>query len=125
MLGIHVSTGKISAIIHEAGKRAQTYLKCQMPKGKRALALDEQYGAATSFITDAGKESEQPKGGEKANGKVTIAGLIEEEIILPLEGTKTRLQEKLAAGEFVVSVELDPPKGLNPAKILEGAALLQ
>jgi len=37
----------------------------------------------------------------------------------------TRLQEKLAAGEFVVSVELDPPKGLNPAKILEGAALLQ
>src|SRR5436190_3413595 len=41
-------------------------------------ALDEQYGAATSFITDAGKESEQPKGGEKANGKVTIAGLIEE-----------------------------------------------
>ena len=45
MLGIHVSTGKISAIIHEAGKRAQTYLKCQMPKGKRALALDEQYGS--------------------------------------------------------------------------------
>jgi methionine synthase / methylenetetrahydrofolate reductase(NADPH) len=37
----------------------------------------------------------------------------------------TRLQEKLAAGEFVVSVELDPPKGLNPAKILEGAALLE
>lgn len=88
-------------------------------------ALDEQYGAATSFITDVGKESEQPKGGKKANGKVTIAGLIEEEIILPQEGTKTQLQEKLARGEFVVSVELDPPKGLNPAKILEGAALLQ
>lgn len=88
-------------------------------------ALDEQYGAATSFITEAGKESEQPKEGEKANGKVTIAGLIEEEIILPQEGTKTGLQEKLATGEFVVSVELDPPKGLNPAKILEGAALLQ
>ncbi|HEU5228922.1 MAG TPA: methylenetetrahydrofolate reductase, partial [Ktedonobacteraceae bacterium] len=26
---------------------------------------------------------------------------------------------------FVVSVELDPPKGLNPTKILEGAVLLQ
>jgi methionine synthase / methylenetetrahydrofolate reductase(NADPH) len=88
-------------------------------------ALDEQYGAATPFITDVGKETEQPKEREKANGKVTIAGLIEEEIILPQEGTKTRLQEKLARGEFVVSVELDPPKGLNPAKILEGAALLQ
>src|SRR5256712_13832116 len=36
-----------------------------------------------------------------------------------------RLQEKLTAGEFVVSVELDPPKGLNPAKVLEGAAMLQ
>src|SRR5207302_6558757 len=44
---------------------------------------------------------------------------------LPRQGTPTRLQEKLASGEFVVSVELDPPKGLNPTKILEGAALLQ
>ncbi len=58
-------------------------------------------------------------------GQATIARLIEEEIILPQEGSKTRLQEKLAAGEFVVSVELDPPKGLNPTKILEGAALMQ
>jgi methionine synthase I (cobalamin-dependent)/5,10-methylenetetrahydrofolate reductase len=37
----------------------------------------------------------------------------------------TRLQEKLARGEFAVSVEIDPPKGLNPAKALEGARLLQ
>jgi homocysteine S-methyltransferase len=51
--------------------------------------------------------------------------VIEEQIILPQEGTKTRLQEKLAAGEFVISIELDPPKGLNPTKLLAGAALLQ
>ncbi|MBV9020749.1 MAG: bifunctional homocysteine S-methyltransferase/methylenetetrahydrofolate reductase, partial [Ktedonobacteraceae bacterium] len=51
--------------------------------------------------------------------------IVEQEAILPQQGTRTRLQEKLAANEFVVSVELDPPKGLNPAKILEGAALLQ
>jgi homocysteine S-methyltransferase len=38
---------------------------------------------------------------------------------------RTRLQEDLAAGEFVVSVELDPPKGLNPRKILDGAAQLR
>jgi methionine synthase / methylenetetrahydrofolate reductase(NADPH) len=62
---------------------------------------------------------------EKTNGKVIIAGLIEEEVILPQQGTPTRLQEKLAAGEFVVSIELDPPKGLNPSKILEGASFLQ
>ena len=36
----------------------------------------------------------------------------------------TRLQRELRAGRFVVSIELDPPKGLNPAKILDGAAYL-
>jgi methionine synthase I (cobalamin-dependent)/5,10-methylenetetrahydrofolate reductase len=35
------------------------------------------------------------------------------------------LREKLAAGEFVVSVELDPPRGINPRKALEGAAHLK
>ena len=37
----------------------------------------------------------------------------------------TKLQEKLARGEFAVAVEIDPPKGLNPAKALDGARLLQ
>ncbi|HEX8732995.1 MAG TPA: bifunctional homocysteine S-methyltransferase/methylenetetrahydrofolate reductase [Ktedonobacterales bacterium] len=36
-----------------------------------------------------------------------------------------RLREDLAAGRFVVSVELDPPKGLNPRKIMEGAERLR
>jgi hypothetical protein len=44
LLGIHVSTGKISAIIHEAGKRAQDYLECHLPEGERVIAIDEQYG---------------------------------------------------------------------------------
>src|SRR5207247_8777213 len=57
--------------------------------------------------------------------KASITALIEEEILLPQQGSMTRLQEKLAAREFVVSVELDPPKGLNPSKIMEGAVLLQ
>ncbi len=38
---------------------------------------------------------------------------------------QTRLQQDLEAGKFVVSIELDPPKGLNPTKIIEGAATLQ
>jgi homocysteine S-methyltransferase len=88
-------------------------------------ALDDVYGAATSFIPDSSRENLQAKPVEITNDKVTIAGLIEKDVILPQQGTKTRLQEKLAAREFVVSVELDPPKGLNPAKILEGAAMLQ
>jgi methionine synthase / methylenetetrahydrofolate reductase (NADH) len=37
----------------------------------------------------------------------------------------TRFQRTLRAGRFVVSIELDPPKGLNPAKILDGAAYLK
>jgi homocysteine S-methyltransferase len=39
------------------------------------------------------------------------------------EGPTPWLQ-KLQAGKFVVSVELDPPKGLNPTKILKGAEFL-
>jgi len=45
MMGIHVSTGKISAIIHEAGKRAQEWLDQHIPKGMRTLVFDEQYGS--------------------------------------------------------------------------------
>ena len=41
------------------------------------------------------------------------------------EPPRRTLREKLAAGEFVVSVELDPPRGLNPRKALEGAAHLK
>jgi len=45
IMGEHVSTGTISAIIHQAGQRAQDYLKQQIPKGKRAIAIDEQYSS--------------------------------------------------------------------------------
>ena len=44
--------------------------------------------------------------------------------LVPAEGP-TRFREKLERGEFVVSVEIDPPKGLNPTKAIEGACLLQ
>ncbi|MBA3825241.1 MAG: methylenetetrahydrofolate reductase, partial [Ktedonobacterales bacterium] len=45
--------------------------------------------------------------------------------LLPAAGTPTRWQQRLDAGEFAVSVELDPPKGLSPAKVLAGAELLR
>jgi methionine synthase I (cobalamin-dependent)/5,10-methylenetetrahydrofolate reductase len=38
---------------------------------------------------------------------------------------RTNLIAKLDRREFVVSVEVDPPKGSNPAKALRGAALLR
>ncbi len=88
-------------------------------------ALDAQYGLPLTQPVNGQKQAPPDRPVEISAGPAIIARLIEEEVILPQQGSKTRLQEKLAAGEFVVSVELDPPKGLNPAKILEGAALLQ
>jgi hypothetical protein len=45
LLGIHVSIGEITAVIQKAGEQAIEVLKQQMPEGKRAIALDEQYGS--------------------------------------------------------------------------------
>lgn len=42
----------------------------------------------------------------------------------PTTAAPTRLAQKLAAREFVISVEIDPPKGHNPQRCLEGARLL-
>jgi len=38
---------------------------------------------------------------------------------------RSALARKLAAREFVVSVEIDPPRGARPKKMIEGADLLQ
>jgi methionine synthase / methylenetetrahydrofolate reductase(NADPH) len=35
------------------------------------------------------------------------------------------LARKVQAGQFIISVEVDPPRGLNPTKMLHGAALLK
>ncbi len=42
----------------------------------------------------------------------------------PATSGPTPWAQKLQAGKFVVSVELDPPKGLNPTKIVQGAQYL-
>lgn len=85
-------------------------------------ALDETYGPLDQSAVSA---PENERITVSTHGQATIARLLEEEVILPQEGYTTSLQEKLQAGKFVVSVELDPPKGLNPAKLLNGAAMLQ
>ena len=35
------------------------------------------------------------------------------------------LAEKVRSGQFVISVEVDPPRGLNPRKMLDGSTLLK
>ncbi|MBX5456017.1 MAG: bifunctional homocysteine S-methyltransferase/methylenetetrahydrofolate reductase [Thermogemmatispora sp.] len=105
-------------------------------------ALDAHYGGGTGAVgqkEEAGQQnglSASAQGQEASRAAPTvmpgrgerrsvIGTLPEEEVLLPQEGSKTRLQQKLEAGEFVISVELDPPMGLNPSKILAGAAQLQ
>lgn len=51
------------------------------------------------------------------------ASLAEREEALPGE-MPTQLAQKLAAGRFVVSVEMDPPRGLSTHKLLAGASLM-
>jgi homocysteine S-methyltransferase len=46
-----------------------------------------------------------------------------EEMVAPA-AQPSRLAQKLAAGDFVVSVEMDPPRGLSTHKLLAGASLL-
>lgn len=86
-------------------------------------ALDDCYGCSPSEETQ--KTTQSARATITTRSKTTIAELIEAETLLPQQGFLTQFQRKLAAKDFVVSVELDPPKGLNPAKILEGAALMQ
>ncbi|HEX5441178.1 MAG TPA: bifunctional homocysteine S-methyltransferase/methylenetetrahydrofolate reductase [Ktedonobacterales bacterium] len=52
-----------------------------------------------------------------------LAGISAQDAVGADEGT--RFQQALRDGRFVVSIELDPPKGLNPSKILDGAAYLK
>ena len=50
------------------------------------------------------------------------------DIALPAEELDTEdvtLREKLAAGRFVITAEIDPPRGLNPRRALQGAARLR
>src|SRR4029077_17156077 len=44
---------------------------------------------------------------------------------LPTTAAPTALQRKIESGEFVVSVELDPPRGHNIEKLIQGAKLLR
>lgn len=44
LLGIHVSVGKIAAVVKSAGQRAQQWISRHAPATARGLALDELYG---------------------------------------------------------------------------------
>ncbi len=72
--------------------------------GRKASAVRDRTPEAGAPVASTGEASAEARGG-------------------PSE--QSRLSAALEAGKFVVSVELDPPKGLNPAKILDGATHLR
>jgi homocysteine S-methyltransferase len=51
-----------------------------------------------------------------------MPGVEVEELLLGSQ--PTQLAQKLAAGKFIVAVEMDPPRGLSTHKLLAGASLL-
>ncbi len=53
-----------------------------------------------------------------------VNGLPEEETVEAAQEQPTQFAQKLAAGKFVISVEMDPPRGLSTHKLLAGASLL-
>ncbi len=53
-----------------------------------------------------------------------ITMLPAEEIIETAQEQPTQFAQKLAAGKFTISVEMDPPRGLSTHKLLAGASLL-
>ena len=75
-----------------------------------------------SAMRDAMRQSSEPASDEtKAVESAIGLELPPEE----LEHDDITLREKLAAGRFVVTAEIDPPRGLNPRRALQGAAKLR
>lgn len=76
----------------------------------------------TSAMRDAMRRTDEPTNGEAK----AIATAIEMELPPEEAGPEDMtLREKLAAGRFVVTAEIDPPRGLNPRRALQGAAKLR
>jgi len=88
---------------------------------RHTAAMAAALGGA-SPASGAGRSAFTPASVAASISVIVASHPLEEERILPPRGTPTPLQQKLQARQFVLSAELDPPKGLNPTKILDGAA---
>jgi homocysteine S-methyltransferase len=64
----------------------------------------------------------QAEGCAPALGELSLPAELEE--VMTSQERPSRLAHKLAARQFVVSVEMDPPRGLSLHKLLAGASLL-
>jgi homocysteine S-methyltransferase len=76
----------------------------------------------TALDQSATNATAPPAEVKRQAAQIRIQRIVAPDLVAP-EGP-TELAEKLDR-KFVVSVEIDPPKGLNPAKALDGARLLK
>jgi methionine synthase I (cobalamin-dependent)/5,10-methylenetetrahydrofolate reductase len=94
---------------------------------RTALRPTEAVPASVNGGTASGQLSVAPRGSTAASvaarsvSPLTGAG----GVVDPPADDISPLARKVHAGEFVISVEVDPPRGFNPAKMLQGAALIK
>ena len=65
---------------------------------------------------------QEPEGCYPVAGDIGTVAEIDERAATPEQ--PSRLAQKLADGKFIISVEMDPPRGLSTHKLLAGASLL-
>ncbi|MGC9358369.1 MAG: bifunctional homocysteine S-methyltransferase/methylenetetrahydrofolate reductase, partial [Anaerolineae bacterium] len=78
-------------------------------------------GTTPEHIAAMRKALDAPPGEEMELSLLTVG---ETEELGPPEAGETHLARKLAGGEFVISVEIDPPRTISSHKLLAGASLL-
>jgi methionine synthase I (cobalamin-dependent)/5,10-methylenetetrahydrofolate reductase len=78
--------------------------------------------AMRAALDEAAKSTAAPAAIRRRAAEIRLQAVTQPDLVAP-EGP-TELAKKLG-NKFVVSVEIDPPKGLNPAKALDGARLLK
>ncbi|MGB3702756.1 MAG: bifunctional homocysteine S-methyltransferase/methylenetetrahydrofolate reductase [Anaerolineales bacterium] len=79
-------------------------------------------GTTPSHIAEMRTALNDPQNDDQVNG---LGISFETSEITPLVDKEgSRLSQKLSAGEFIISVEMDPPRGLSTHKLLAGASLL-
>jgi methionine synthase I (cobalamin-dependent)/5,10-methylenetetrahydrofolate reductase len=79
-------------------------------------------GTTPAHIEEMRKGLDDPQESIQANGWGISAETSEEPF--RVEGKSSGLSQKLAAGEFVISIEMDPPRGLSTHKLLAAASML-
>ena len=84
------------------------------PEHVRAMRNALGSGRDTPAVTFSAPQLDPPPLTEPPGGQVA-----------PTAPPPLSLREKLAAGRYVISVEIDPPRGVNPRKAIEGAAMLK